>query len=43
MFFRDLPKIQRAQGEVSIRMLLDDMVELLDFFKKDEDDWFFDF
>jgi len=43
MFFQESPRIQKAQNELSVKMLLDDMSKLLDFLWKEDDDWFFEF
>jgi predicted transcriptional regulator len=43
MFFSDMDSIERAQNRISIEPLLKDLSNLMDFFKEDEDFWFFDF
>jgi len=44
MFFQEIPRIQRAQNKLSVKILLEDMSKLMDFlWKEDENDWFFDF
>ncbi len=42
MFFSDMDLISRDQHRVSIRHLLRDLSNLMDFVKEDEDNWFFD-
>ncbi|MFX1314272.1 MAG: ArsR/SmtB family transcription factor [Promethearchaeota archaeon] len=42
MFFSDMDLISRDQHRVSVRHLLRDLSNLMDFLKEDEDDWFFD-
>ena len=42
MFFSEMGPIRRDQHKVSIRHLLRDLSNLMDFFREDEDDWFFD-
>ncbi|MFX1410836.1 MAG: ArsR/SmtB family transcription factor [Promethearchaeota archaeon] len=42
MFFSDMDLISRDQHKVSVRHLLRDLSNLMDFLKEDEDDWFFD-
>ena len=43
MFFSDMDSIERAQNRISIEPLLKDLSNLMDFFKEDDDFWFFDF
>ncbi|MFX1445745.1 MAG: ArsR/SmtB family transcription factor [Promethearchaeota archaeon] len=43
MFFSDMDSIERAQNRISIEPLLKDLSKLMDFFKEDDDFWFFDF
>ncbi len=43
MFFSEMGPIRRDQHKVSIRHLLRDLSSLMDVFREDEDDWFFDF
>lgn len=43
MFFSDIDSIERAQNRISIEPLLKDLSNLMDFFKEEEDFWFFDF
>ena len=42
LFFSRMDVIRRDQHKVSIKHLLNDLSSLMDFFKQDEDDWFFD-
>jgi len=42
MFFSEMGPIRRDQHKVSIRHLLRDLSNLMDFVREDEDDWFFD-
>jgi len=42
LFFSRMDVIRRDQHRVSIKHLLNDLSGLMDFFKQDEDDWFFD-
>ena len=42
MFFSDMDLISRDQNRVSVRHLLRDLSNMMDFLKEDEDDWFFD-
>lgn len=42
LFFSRMDVIRRDQHRVSIEHLLNDLSSLMDFFKQDEDDWFFD-
>ncbi len=42
MFFSEMGPIRRDQHKVSIRHLLRDLSSLMDVFREDEDDWFFD-
>lgn len=42
MFFSDMDLIQRDQHKVSVRYLLRDLSKFMDFFKEEEEDWFFD-
>jgi predicted transcriptional regulator len=42
MFYSDMDTIERAQNRISIEPLLKDLSNLMDFFKEDEDFWFFD-
>jgi len=42
MFFSEMGPIRRDQHKVSIRHLLRDLSNLMDFFREDEDAWFFD-
>lgn len=42
MFFSDMDLISRDQHRVSVRHLLRDLSNLMDFLKEDEDNWFFD-
>jgi len=42
MFFSEMGPIRRDQNKVSIRHLLRDLSNLMDVFREDEDDWFFD-
>ena len=42
MFFSGMGPIRRDQHKVSIRHLLRDLSNLMDFLREDEDDWFFD-
>ncbi|MHA2400459.1 MAG: ArsR/SmtB family transcription factor [Promethearchaeota archaeon] len=43
MFFSEMGPIRRETNKVSIRYLLKDLSELMDFMREDEDDyWFFD-
>ncbi|MFX0001672.1 MAG: ArsR/SmtB family transcription factor [Candidatus Hodarchaeota archaeon] len=42
MFFSEMGPIRRDQHKVSIRHLLRDLSNLMDVFREDEDDWFFD-
>ncbi|UCD01604.1 MAG: hypothetical protein JSV23_00845 [Promethearchaeota archaeon] len=42
MFFSEMGPIRRDQHKVSIRHLLRDLSNLMDFLREDEDDWFFD-
>lgn len=43
LFFSDMDSIERAQSRISIEPLLKDLSTLMDFFKEEENDWFFDF
>lgn len=43
MFYSDMDSIERAQNRISIEPLLKDLSKLMDFFKEEEDFWFFDF
>ncbi len=42
MFFSEMGPIRRDQHKVSIRHLLRDLSNLMDFLREDEDDWFFE-
>ncbi len=42
MFFSEMGPIRRDQHKVSIRHLLRDLSSLMDVFREDEDNWFFD-
>ena len=42
MFFSEMGPIRRDQHKVSIRHLLRDLSNLMDFVREDEDNWFFD-
>ena len=42
MFFSDMGPIRRDQHKVSIRHLLRDLSNLMDFLREDKDDWFFE-
>ncbi|MFX1365224.1 MAG: ArsR/SmtB family transcription factor [Promethearchaeota archaeon] len=42
MFFSEMGPIRRDQHKVSIRHLLRDLSNLMDFVREDDDDWFFD-
>lgn len=42
LFFSRMDVIRRDQHRVSIKHLLNDLSGLMDFFKQDEGDWFFD-
>lgn len=42
MFFSDMDLIRRDQHRVSVDHLLRDLSSLMDIFREDEDDWFFD-
>jgi len=42
MFFSDMDLIKRDQHRVSVDHLLRDLSSLMDVFREDEDDWFFD-
>jgi len=42
MFFSDMDLISRDQHRVSVRHLLRDLSNMMDFLKEDEDNWFFD-
>ncbi len=42
MFFSEMGPIRRDQHKVSIRHLLRDLSNLMDFFREDDDAWFFD-
>ncbi len=42
MFFSEMGPIRRDQHKVSIRHLLRDLSNLMDFVREDKDDWFFD-
>jgi len=42
MFFSDMNLIRRDQEKVTVRYLLRDLSKFMDFFKEDEEDWFFD-
>jgi len=42
MFFSEMGPIRRDTTKVTIRHLLKDLTNMMDFLKEDEDDWFFD-
>lgn len=42
MFFTDLDSIDRAQNKTIVHHLLRDLASMMDFFREDEEDWFFD-
>lgn len=42
LFFADMNIIRRDQHRVSIKHLLKDLSKIMDFFREDKDDWFFD-
>jgi predicted transcriptional regulator len=42
MFFSEMGPIRRDTTKVTIRHLLRDLTSMMDFFREDEDDWFFD-
>jgi len=42
IFFSNMDSIERAQSRISIVPLLKDLSSLMDFFREDDDNWFFD-
>ena len=43
LFHSEMDSIERAQSRISIKPLLKDLSNLMDFFHEEDDDWFFDF